>query len=103
MTHDDKFGGTIFSDPCFACSSCELRSLSLRGGVDRNEGTSTLYEMLENDRDRIFPQTFEFVQLIDGKEAPGSPWAKGRWIGLLKTLKRSSWGTSKIIENHLFY
>lgn len=39
-----------------------------RRGVDRNEGTSTLYEMLENDRDRIFPQTFEYVQLIDGKE-----------------------------------
>ena len=58
--------------------------------------------MLENDRDRIFPQTFEYVQLIDGKEAaPGSP--SRSWLGLLKTLKRSSWGTSKIIQNHLFY
>ena len=89
-TNDDKFGGTIFSDQCPAAvillCNCSSSLAKFRGGVDRNEGTSTLYEMLENDRDRIFPQTFEYVQLIDGKEAaPGSP--SRRWLGLLKTLK----------------
>lgn len=39
-----------------------------RRGVDRNEGTSTLYALLENDRDRIFPRTFDFETVIDGKE-----------------------------------
>lgn len=39
-----------------------------RRGVDRNEGTSTLYEILENDRSSIFPQTFEYVKVVDGKE-----------------------------------
>lgn len=43
------------------------------GGVDRNEGTSTLYALLENDRDRIFPRTFDFVTVVDGKEAQQIP------------------------------
>ncbi|CAJ1381343.1 unnamed protein product [Effrenium voratum] len=39
-----------------------------RRGVDSNEGTATLYEMMESKRDNVFPRIFEHVSVVNGQE-----------------------------------
>ncbi|CAK9074989.1 unnamed protein product [Durusdinium trenchii] len=40
-----------------------------RRGVDQNEGTKTLYDMIEANREKIFPRSFDYACVIDGQEA----------------------------------